>query len=128
MAFSAILKIGTRDNIELLKCDFILRKDVDHLGRPASVMYGGIINLAIEATGDTVILELMADQFKSFDGWVIFKKRDEDSKMKELIWEKGYIVMYREGVDITGTNPMFIEFTISAEKIKIGNVEHRNPW
>ncbi|HEY0067893.1 MAG TPA: type VI secretion system tube protein TssD, partial [Flavisolibacter sp.] len=89
---------------------------------------GGTINLSVESTDDTSIIESMVNQYKPVDGVVTFKKGDEDAKMKELSWEKGYIVRFQEGIDITGTQPMMIDFTISAEKISINDVEHKNEW
>lgn len=128
MAFNAKLKIGGKDNIDVLKCDYALRRDVDSKGRPSSGVYGGTINLSVESTDDTSIVESMVNQYKPIDGTITFKKSDEDAKMKELSWERGYIINFQEGIDITGTAPMQIDFTISAEKIKVGGVEHKNEW
>lgn len=128
MAFNAKLKIGGKDNIDVLKCNYSLSRDVDSKGRPSSGVYGGTINLTVESTDDTSIIESMVNQYKPVDGMVTFKKSDEDAKMKELSWEKGYVIAFKEGIDITGTEPMLIDFTISAEKIKIGNAEHKNEW
>lgn len=128
MAFNAKLKIGSKDNIDVLKCDYALHRDVDSKGKPSSGVYGGTINLAIESTDDTSIVESMVNQYKPISGTITFKKSDEDAKMKELSWENGYVIRYQEGIDITGSQPMQIEFTVSAEKIKIGNAEHANIW
>lgn len=128
MAFNAKLKIGSKDNIDVIRCNYALHRDVDSKGRPASGVYGGTINLSVESTDDTSIIESMVNQYKPVDGTVTFKKGDEDSKMKELSWEKGYVIRYQEGIDITGTQSMMVDFTISAEKIKIGNAEHVNEW
>jgi hypothetical protein len=128
MAFNAKLKIGSKDNIDVLKCDYALHRDVDSKGRPSSLVYGGSINFSVESTDDTSIIESMVNQYKPINGSVTFKKTDEDAKMKELTWEKGYVISFREGIDITGTTPMIVDFTVSAEKIKIGNAEHKNDW
>jgi hypothetical protein len=127
MAFKARLKIGSKE-VDVLKCDYALYRDVDSKGRPSSGVYGGKINLTIESTDDTSIIESMINQFKPIDGTVTFKKTDEDAKMKELSWEKGYVINFQEGIDITGEVPMQISFTVSAQTIKIGNAEHKNDW
>ena len=127
MAFKATLAIGSKE-FDVLKCDYELRRDVDSKGRPSSGVYGGIINLSVESTDDTSIVESLVNQFKPVDGKITFKKSDEDAKMKELSWEKGYFVHLREGIDITGNQPMQIDFTVSAQTIKIGNAEHKNDW
>ena len=128
MAFNAKLKIGGKDGIDVIRCNYALHRDVDSKGRPASGVYGGTINLSVESTEDTSIIESMVNQYKPVDGAITFKKGDEDAKMKELSWEKGYVIRFQEGIDITGAQPMLIDFTISAEKIKVGNAEHKNEW
>ena len=128
MSFNAKLKLGSKDNIDVLSCDYALRRDVDAKGRPSSGLYGGAINLSVESTDDTSIIESMMNQYKPIDGAITFKKSDEDSKMKELSFEKGYIIYLKESIDVKGSQPMQIDFTISAQKIKIGNAEHKNEW
>lgn len=128
MSFNAKLKFGGKDGIDLLACDYALHRDVDAKGRPASGVYGGTINLLVESTEDTTIVESMVNQFKPVDGTITFKKSDEDAKLKELSFEKGYVINYSESIDVKGSQPMQIAFTISAEKIKIGNAEHKNEW
>ena len=128
MSFNAKLKFGGKDNIDVLHCDYALSRDVDAKGRPSSGVYGGRINLVVESTEDTSIVESMVNQYKPVDGAITFKKSDEDAKMKELSFEKGYVVSFAESLSVEGAQPMHISFTISAEKIKIGNAEHKNEW
>lgn len=128
MSFNAKLKIAGKDGIDVLACDYALHRDVDPKGRPASGVYGGTINLSIESTDDTSIVESMVNQYKPIDGTITFKKGDEDAKMKELSFEKAYVIAFKEGIDVKGAKPMQIDFTISAQKIKIGNAEHQNEW
>ncbi|HTD99892.1 MAG TPA: type VI secretion system tube protein TssD [Mucilaginibacter sp.] len=128
MAFQAKLKLGSKE-FDVISCNYSFHRDVDPKGRPASAVYGGVINLVVESTADTSIVESMVNnQFKPQDGTVTFKKSDEDSKMKELSFSKGYIVQYSEGIDSVGSQPMLIHFTVSAQTIKIGSAEHKNDW
>lgn len=128
MSFNAKLKIGSKEGIDVLACDYKLHRDVDAKGRPASGVYGGTINVSIESTDDTSIVESMVNQYKPVDGVITFKKSDEDAKMKELSFEKAYVISFQESIDVKGSKPMQMDFTISAEKIKIGNAEHKNEW
>lgn len=128
MSFNAKLKFSGKDGIDVLACDYKLTRDVDAKGRPSSGVYGGTINLTIESTDDTSIIESMVNQYKPVDGTVTFKKSDEDAKMKELSFEKAYVISFQESIDVKGAKPMQMDFTISAEKIKIGNAEHKNEW
>jgi hypothetical protein len=41
----------------------------------------------------------MVNQYKPIDGAITFKKDDEDAKMKEVNWTKGYITRFQEGFD-----------------------------
>ena len=127
MPFKATLKIGSKE-YDVLKCDYELTRDVDTKGRPSSGVYGGTVNLSVESTDDTSIVESLVNQFKPVDGKVTFKKSDEDAKLKELSWEKGYFIKFKEFFNISGNQPMLIDFTVSAQVIKIGNAEHKNDW
>jgi hypothetical protein len=128
MSFNAKLKFAGKDGIDVLACDYALHRDVDAKGRPASGVYGGTINLSVESTEDTSIIESMVNQYKPVDGVITFKKDDEDAKMKEVTFEKAYVIAFKEGIDVKGSVPMQIDFTISAQTIKIGNAEHKNEW
>ena len=127
MAFRATLNFGGKD-FDVLDCKYELKRDVDSKGRPSSNIYGGLIRLHVESTEDTSILEQMTDQFKPNTGSVTFKKGDEEAKMKELTWENGYIVEFAEDIDIIGSKPMTITFTVSAQIIKIGGAQFEQNW
>jgi len=128
MAFKARLNFSGKD-YDVLTCSYALNRDVDSKGRPSSGIYGGTIDIEIESTEDTSIIESMVNnQYKPIAGTLLIKKSDEDAKMKEVTFEDGYIVKYSEGIDITGSAPMSLKFVISARKLKLGNAEHVNDW
>jgi hypothetical protein len=128
MAFKARLNFSGKD-YDVLTCSYALNRDVDSKGRPSSGVYGGTIDVEIESTADTSIVEAMVNnQYKPLTGTLQIKKSDEDAKMKEVSFEDGYIVKYQEGLDITGESPMSLKFVISARKITLGNAEHVNDW
>ncbi|MBP7514449.1 MAG: hypothetical protein KA791_07870 [Flavobacteriales bacterium] len=127
MAFRADLEMNGK-KYRLLHCSYALNRDVDPTGRPASEVKGGTISFEIESTEDTSIWDLMIAQFKSVDGSIVFKKRDEDAKMKELKFETGYVVALSENFDSTGGNPLALSFTISAHKLSLGESKLENEW
>lgn len=127
MAFRATLNFGGKE-FDVLDCKYSINRDVDIKGRPASNLYGGQITVHVESTEDTSILEQMVNQFKPNTGSVIFKKGDEEAKMKELEWENGYIINFEEDIDIDGSRPMTITFTVSAQTIKIGGANFEQNW
>jgi len=128
MAFKASLNFSGKQ-YDVLNCSYALNRDVDAKGRPSSGVYGGTVDIEIESTSDTSIIEAMVNsQFKPITGTLLIKKSEEDAKMKELDFSDGYIVKYSEGLNNTGATPMTLKFTISARTLKIGNAQHVNDW
>lgn len=127
MAFRATLNMGGKE-FDVLDCSYKLNRDVDSKGRPSSNIYGGVINVHIESTEDTSILEEMVTQFKPNSGSIIFKKGDEEAKMKELEWENGYIISFEEDIDVVGSRPMSIRFSVSAQVLKMGSAQFEQNW
>ncbi|PYF75481.1 type VI secretion system tube protein TssD [Pedobacter nutrimenti] len=128
MSFRTILKFGPKD-YDVLQCNFSLSRDVDAKGRPSSGVYGGTIHVEIESTEDTSVIESMVNnQYKPLRGSIIFKKGEEDAKMKELSFEDAYIIQYNEGISVNDKTPMTLSFVISARILKMGVAEHINNW
>jgi hypothetical protein len=129
MAFKARLNFSGKE-YDVLTCSYALNRDVDSKGRPSSGVYGGTIDIEIESTEDTSIIESMVNnQYKPITGTLLIKKSEEDAKMKELSFEDGYIVKYSEGLrHYRRSTPMSLKFVISARKLKLGNAEHVNDW
>ena len=128
MAFKARLNFSGKE-YDVLHCAYALNRDMDAKGRPSSGVYVGTIDVELESTEDTSIIEAMVNnQYKPISGTLLIKKTEEDAKMKELDFEDGYIVKYSEGINIVGDHPMTLKFQISARKLKIGNAEQVNDW
>lgn len=127
MAFRATLNLGGKE-FDVLDCDYRLDRDVDSKGRPASNIYGGKIRVHIESTDDTSILESMISQFKPISGSIVFKKGNEEAKMKELSFENAYIVSFEESIDVIGSRPMTSTFVISAQVLKMGGAQFEQNW
>lgn len=127
MAFRATLELGGK-KFDVIDCSYDFNRDVDSKGRPSSNIYGGKIYACVEATEDTTILSCMINQFKPINGSITFFKGDEEAKMKELVWENGYIIDFNESLEIVGSVPMAIRFAVSAQIIKIGGVHFEQNW
>ena len=127
MAFKATLNFGGKD-FDILACNYKLNRDVDPKGRPASPVYGGRISVTLESTDDTSVLEQMVNEYKPSSGTITFKKTNEDAKMKELKWDNGYIVAFEEKIDINSDQPMVLSFTVTAEKVSVGNAKFEQKW
>ena len=128
MAFKAQLTIGSA-TFDVLQTSFALNRDVDAKGRPSSGVYGGTVNVEVESTSDTSVIESMVNnQYKPLSGSIVFKKSDEDAKMKELQFTDAYIIQYNEGINVVGNYPMTLSFVISARQLQLGNAVHTNDW
>lgn len=127
MAFRANLTFEGKE-FDVLDCTYSFKRDIDLKGRPSSNVYGGNIVITLESTEDTTVLAQMVNQFKPNSGTLIFNRGDEESKMKELSWNNGYVIDYKEELDVVGREPMKITFVISAENVKMESVEISHRW
>lgn len=127
MAFKAKLNFNGKE-YDVLDCKYAFHRDVDSKGRPASSIYGGIIEVHIESTEDTSILDAMINQYSLTSGSIVFRRGDEESKMKELQWESGYIIDFAEDIDIIGSKPMTLKFKVSAKTVKVNNASIEQEW
>lgn len=127
MSFKAKFAVSGK-TYNVLNCNYQLFQETDESGRPSSVTRGGKIQITVESTADTTLSDWVFNNFERKNGSIQFFKRDTDAKAKELKFEEGYCVDYKENFDSTGINPMTETITISARKIGIGNGEHENPW
>lgn len=53
---------------------------------------------------------------------------DEYAKMKELVFENGYVIKYEEALSVANDYPMTIKFTISAQTVKMNEVTFTQDW
>ena len=127
-SFRASLELGGKV-FDVLATEYVFSRDTDKKGKISSNVYGGRVNLTIESTADTSIIEAMLNsQFKAIEATITFKKSEEDAKMKELTVKNAYIVYYKESLEVNGDVPMTINFTLSAEEMSIGNATIDNRW
>ncbi len=127
-SFRASLEIGGK-KFDVLYSEYAFNRDTDKKGKIASSVYGGKVTVTIESTEDTSVIEAMLNnQFKAVEGKIIYKKSDEDAKMKEIKFKNAYLVHYQETLDVNGKVPMTIKFTVSAEELSVGNAVIDNRW
>ena len=114
MSFRAELRI--EDKVyRVLECSHTLHRDTDQRGRPSSRTYFGKIELVIESTDDIFFWSKIAmSHYEPLSGSVIFKRRDEEVTMKELIFEHAHVVSHTEHFTSEGQSPMTIHFILSA--------------
>jgi hypothetical protein len=127
MSFKAVFKVDGKD-YNVLSCNFRMHQDVDVTGRPSSIARGGIVNLVVESTDNSGLLQWMCDSYMKKDATITFNKREENSKLKELEIKEAYCVGYEESFDSAGSGAMTESITLSAKSVKMGDGEHLNEW
>ena len=128
MAFKASFKFSDSREFDVLRWDVKFNRDVDPKGRPAYDIYGGTINVEVESTPDTIVLDKMFKQYQPVNGNIVFKKADEDAKMKELVFENGSVIKYVEALSVANDYPLTIKFTISAQTVQLNEVTFTQDW
>jgi len=126
-SFAAKFTVNGSD-FEVISCSFSFGQATDEKGRPASAVHGGQISLMISAPEDAALLGWMIDPYKKTNGSITFNKIDQDSKMKELKFEDGYLVSYSESFHAESSHPMTASLSISARKITVGDATHETMW
>ncbi|MCT4671795.1 MAG: type VI secretion system needle protein Hcp [Prolixibacteraceae bacterium] len=128
MSFRATLFTGGKE-FDVLGSNYEFSRNTDSKGKPSSNVLGGRITVTIESTEDTSLIEAMLNsQFKPIEGKIVYKKTEEDAKMKEIEFKNAYVVFYKELLDVNNEVPMAITVTFSAEEIYVGNAALDNRW
>lgn len=128
MSFRATLFTGGKE-FDVLGSSYEFSRNTDSKGKPSSNVLGGRITATIESTEDSTLIEAMLNsQFKPIEGKIIYKKTEEDAKMKEIEFKNAYVVYYKEILDVNNQVPMAITVTFSAEEISVGNAALANRW
>lgn len=104
----------------------------DETGRPSDRAHAGTIKVKRESDETTDIARWAMDSSKPNwkAGKVTFKTPD-DSEMKQLTWEEGFITRYEEMIPHIKERPddqVAEYFEISCHKLVIGDAEIDNRW
>jgi hypothetical protein len=104
----------------------------DETGRPADRAHAGTVVIKRESDETCDIARWAMDSSKPNwkSGSVMFKNPD-DAKMKELVWENGFITAYSENVPHIKNNPdeqMSEQFEISCQVLKVSDASIDNRW
>ncbi len=104
----------------------------DETGRPSDRAHAGTIKITRESDETADIARWAMDSSKPNwkAGKVTFKTPD-DSPMKELTWEEGFITKYEEMVPHIKQRPddqVYEYFEISSHKVVIADAEIDNRW
>ena len=75
---------------------------------------------------DALLMEWVTSDQKTMDGTITIYKIDEESKLKEIKFEKGYCISLNEFFEHGSGDGMSI--VVSAEKLNIGSISVDNDW
>ena len=114
-----LLLKGSDKGIKVLDLDYGFTQYTDETGKPSGYPTGGTINLVVESTEDTQIIDWMIDPKAMKNG-----KIEIHLKKKKIIkFENAYCIQYHESFShMGGDQPMSISFSLSAEGIFIDGV------
>jgi hypothetical protein len=127
MVFSAELIL--EGNTYLLNSVSIeIGHETDQYGRPSSITKGGKIAIELFSMEDDAVFDWMIHPGKTRNGTINLFKADNETKVKEIKFENGYCTEYFEVFSDAVEKRLVTKFTISAEKLSIGNVELDNKW
>lgn len=94
----AVLKFNNGNEQKVLKLSYSVSRNTDVSGRVASDPSNALINITLEATEDSSIIEsLLNGKYKPTVGEVVFNKAHEEGKMITLKWENGYVIQHEAG-------------------------------
>ncbi|MBM6845385.1 type VI secretion system tube protein TssD, partial [Phocaeicola plebeius] len=90
-SFRATLEFAGKE-YDVLHSEYEFSRTTDSKGKPSSNIQGGRVSVVIESTDDTATIEAMLNsQFKQVEGKIVYKKIEEDAKMKEIEFKNAYI-------------------------------------
>lgn len=127
MAYTGLLEVeGTKFKVR--HCTYSLHQNIDENGRPSSQVMGGTMQIEVESSDDTKLIDWMIDPTGKKSGKIEFSKTDEEGVLKTLEFEDAFLTSYTENMDAISNSPMVENLVVSAKKITVGGVSHENVW
>jgi hypothetical protein len=130
-SFSAVFDAAGSEECEVVSCSYSFHQTTDDKGRPSSVVQGGTIKVTIVSTDSVKLISWMLDPYKQANGKIVFKRGDQDSKLKEIGFKEAVCVQYTEDFDARGGGnqaSMTLSLVISANKIDVNGASLDNKW
>lgn len=125
----SVLKFNGGEEQKIIKLSYGVSRTTDISGRVASDPSNALINITVEATENSTILEsLLNGKYKPTTGQITFNKAHEEGVLINLKWENGYVIQHELDFDALNDNNMLISFVVSAEKIDYGTATYDGIW
>lgn len=123
MSVRATLHAPGSNNYRVLRFNYEFSQAVDANMVPIAVPRGGKINFVIESPRQTGILAWMLGTDRPSAGTLTVIDGDL-STIREIRFEGGHCVSFREEYDSYNGNPMIIHFTVACQFIEINDQPH----
>lgn len=128
MAFKTVLKIGSK-TWSIQNLSYAFRRDTDAKGKPSSSIYGGTVDLVLETTEDTTILESMLNSpTKALVVTMEISKATGEGTQKTITLTDCYVVGFSESISVFGGESMSYNVSFSARKIEVDKAVLENDW
>jgi len=128
MAYNATLDIDQLKKLRVIDFSYNLRRDVDATGTATGAVVGGIIQITVESTSKTDILQWLTTG-KLVDGVIkIEDAQNPGADMKKIKFTKAFVIDYSESFHWQGSENIMQSFTISAKELDIEGAIHKNQW
>lgn len=113
----------------MIKMNYGVSRNTDVSGRVASDPSNALIEITVEATESSEIIEsLLNGKYKPTVGEIVFNKAHEEGKMITLKWENGYVIQHEVNYDALNQDNMLVSFVVSAERIDYGSSAYDGLW
>ncbi len=116
------------ETMNVLDFRMSMNQKIDLSGKVSANPTGGMIFMKVESTKSTLLFDWMISAVQLKNGTITFFKRDALSQMRELKFAEGYCVEYHELFVADTSNPMQIEFVISARQISVNGSNFDKNW
>lgn len=127
MAYRAALEVdGSKFRVR--HCTYSLHQNIDENGRPSTQVMGGTIQIEVESSDDTALVDWMIDPTGKKSGKIEFSKTDEEGVLKVVEFEDAFLTSYTENMDAISNVPMTENLVISCKKLTSNGVSHENIW
>lgn len=124
MAVRATLEAPGSSNYRVIRFSYEFDQQVDPNYIPREVPRGGTIHLVIEAINDTSILAWMLGTDRPSAGRITVVDR-ESTTLRNIHFQGGHCVHYKEEFDFFDEKPLQIHFTVACQRIEINDMVHQ---
>lgn len=131
MSFSATLFIDdSKDDYVVRHFSWSLRQQTDLVGRPDARVQGGQLQIEIDSRPDDLVHHWALDDTKKMSGRIVVAAADDSSAARKTItFTDAYCIGMSKLFDgSASTQSMTMTLTLSADKLKSGNIEIDNKW